>query len=682
MLRVPARCSVLLAGWALVGLATRGADAAELKQQTLEAWEKYERLTEERIARELDSSQGFLLWDFMDEEQAARCRKAVSSGQVCAEKITTLDERGKKLKVPKGMIHHWMGAIRVPGAELDELLEWVRRYDEHADYFDEVLQSKLLTSDGDSSYTFFMRLERKKVVTVHYDTEHDVEYRSHGAARVSSTSEATKIAELENVGSDEEREKPQGQDSGFMWRLNSYWRYQQDEDGVLITLESISLSRGIPMILGWLVKPFVESVPRESLESTLAGIRDGFLANLAQRENRPQPLSGRWRAWLTSPGGELPFGLELERTEADDYQAWIVNGPERIQVARVELDEGELLLSFEPYDSRILATWSGDDSRLEGVWTKTSGLGSSSQLAFQARASASARFEPLNLPDGSAASNVAGRWEVDFRSEDTPAVAVLEQSQDGTVSGTFLTATGDYRYLAGSIEGDRLRLSCFDGAHAFLFDARLLQDGTLAGDFWSRDSWHEEWTARRNPEASLPDAYAMTSWTDGQDLSQIVFPDLDGRQRSLADPEFQGKARIIEVFGSWCPNCNDAASFLVELDERYRDRGLSIVGLGFELSGEFERDAEQLRRYVEHHGIEFPVLLAGVANKDEASRAFPALDRVRSFPTTIFMDAQGRVRAIHTGYSGPATGAAHEQLKARFEELIEELLGDAGTRAS
>ena len=239
-----------------------------------------------------------------------------------------------------------------------------------------------------------------------------------------------------------------------------------------------------------------------------------------------------------------------------------------------------------------------------------------------------------------------------------------------------MTTTGDYRYLAGRFEAGRLRLSCFDGAHAFLFDAILNDNETLSGGFWSRDTWYETWTARKDPRAKLPDPFELTQWTGGKELSEIVFPDPTGRLYSLADPELAGRGRILEIFGSWCPNCNDATRFLVELDAKYRDRGLSIVGLAFEMTGEFERDAEQVRKYAEHHGVEFPLLVAGLYDKDEASREMPLLDRIRSFPTTIFLHADGRVRAVHQGYAGPATGDANAELRERFETLVQELLAE------
>lgn len=388
-------------------------------------------------------------------------------------------------------------------------------------------------------------------------------------------------------------------------------------------------------------------------------------------------IAGPWRAWLDSPGGELPFELELDSGEAG-LSASIINGKERITVPGVELNAGRVVMTIDHYDAVIEATLHPDGRTMDGEWRRTAGPDKVSRLPFHATAGTAPRF----ASEGTAGSmaTIDGRWSVDFESDDLPAVGLFEADNTGRVTGTFLTSTGDYRFLAGRIDGDRLRLSVFDGAHAFLFDARLREDGALEGDFWSRDTWHETWTARKDPGAMLADPFSQTRWIDGAELGQARFPDLDGTPRSLDDPAFAGKARLLVVFGSWCPNCSDLTEYLVELDRRYRDRGLSILGLAFEMTGNFQRDADQVRTYAAHHGIEYPLLLAGLADKDEASRAFPLIDRVRSYPTTIFLHGDARVRAVHSGFTGPATGEAYSQLRSRFESLIEELLtGVAGT---
>jgi len=390
----------------------------------------------------------------------------------------------------------------------------------------------------------------------------------------------------------------------------------------------------------------------------------------------------RYRAVLESPGGELPFFLEIQGLR-DKPKAWIINGQERVEVPMTHWDGDNLVLDITHYDSTVRATpvrkvgaVSDDVAELRGRWRKRRSKDRWSQLDFSASSAGQRRFSRLAAPEGASAKYplIGGRWRVAFTGDEDRAIGVFEQAADGIVSGTFLTPTGDFRYLAGSYEYGRLRLSCFDGAHAFLFDARLQPDGTLAGDFWSGDAWHDTWTAERDDRAALADGFAMTHWQGKAPLDTLRFPDLLGTPKSLDDPAFRGKALVIEVFGSWCPNCHDGAAYLVELDKRYRRRGLSIVGLAFEATGDFERDARQVRKFARRHGIEYPLLVAGISDKNSVPKSLPFLDRLRAFPTTIFLHRDGRIRAIHTGFSGPATGDAYDRLQDEFESIIEELL--------
>ena len=395
------------------------------------------------------------------------------------------------------------------------------------------------------------------------------------------------------------------------------------------------------------------------------------------------PPQGVWSAELSSPGGPLAFGLDLRKVDGA-WAAWLVNGEERIPVPSVEWSGRSLRLDIDHYDARIHAAprLDGDRMVLEGMWTKRTGLDDWSRMTFRATSPDPQPAHAAGPASPSAASSapeesVAGRWRVDFASDEQPAVGVFEQVGD-ELRGTFLTTTGDYRYLSGVQDGEGFTLSCFDGAHAFLFKARLQDDGSLAGDFWSRDVWHDTWTAVRDETIRLPDGFALTQWTGLVELGDLAFPDLTGEPRHLDDPLFAGNARILQVFGSWCPNCHDASDFLSELQTKYGPRGLSIVGLAFEITGDFTRDAEQVLKYAERHDVAYPLLVAGMSDKAEATRRFPLLDEVRSYPTTIFLHGDGRVRAIYQGFSGPATGRAHDELKAAFEAIIEELLAESG----
>jgi thiol-disulfide isomerase/thioredoxin len=390
----------------------------------------------------------------------------------------------------------------------------------------------------------------------------------------------------------------------------------------------------------------------------------------AEHQNNAELYLGPWTAWLDSPGGELRFELDFSRDPGEPLRAWLVNGPERVEIPSVRVQGPALELEIEHYDSVIVATVDDDGQHLEGVWSKVRGRERFVTLDFHARFGIERSLpNPANMPP-----DWTGRWAVDFASDDLPAVGLFDQDRTRLVA-TFMTSTGDYRYLAGDVSIDgSFEVSVFDGAHAFLFRARPTADGGLEGDFYSGDSWHDTWTARRDESARLADEFAQTTWRSQASLAELVLPDLDGRPRSLADPEFAGRAILIQLFGSWCPNCHDETAYLVDVDRRFRERGLVILGLAFELTGDFARDANQVRAFQQRWDVRYPLFVAGPADKRAASLAFPAIDELRSYPTTIFMHGDGRVRSVHSGFKGPATGKEHKALRREFEALIEELL--------
>ena len=384
---------------------------------------------------------------------------------------------------------------------------------------------------------------------------------------------------------------------------------------------------------------------------------------------------GPWRASLASPGGPLTFGLDLEQGESGRLRAVLVNGEERRKPVAVNPIPGGVIVELAPYRARLVAEVSDDGRSLVGRWERDGGDGFVSVLPFAAVAS-DAEGPGASQSDAEHADLVSGRWRVLFEGDEHPAVGEFEVESSGEATGTFLTTLGDYRYLAGRLDGEQLMLSCFDGAHAFLFTATLDAGETpkLDGDFWSRDSYHTTWTATRDPDAQLPDDFALTEWTSATGLGDLAFSDLDGATRSLDDPEFIAPARLLVVFGTWCPNCNDLTEYLVQLQNSYES--LSILGVAFERGDDSEAHARAVRDYMEYHGADWPVLLCGGLDKTAASAALPVLDRVRAYPTTVFMDERGNVSAVHTGFSGPATGERYARLKQRFESEIEALIGD------
>jgi thiol-disulfide isomerase/thioredoxin len=405
----------------------------------------------------------------------------------------------------------------------------------------------------------------------------------------------------------------------------------------------------------------------------------GVLALGAARAHAaaPEPAAadlkpGTYRAVLTLPGGELPFGLVLSRAGAG-WVGYLVNGHERLKLDEVSVAGGHLVITMPGYENRLTAEVRG--AALEGELVLDKLNGKDQHIAVRAERGPRYRF----FAQAAGHARVAGRWSVTFSQDDgTREMAVGEFSQTGdVVTGTFLTDTGDHRFLAGQMHGDDLYLSTFDGAHAFLYQAKLSPCGALSGDYWSGTAFHERWSAVRDSTAALPDAYALTALHAGAKRFEFAFPDLSGHTVTADDAQFRGKVLIVALAGSWCPNCHDEAAFLAPFYAANRGRGVEVVSLMFEHFGDFERAQAATARFRRHYDIQYTTLIAGISDKDDAAKKLPSLDRVYAFPTVIFIDRKGRVRKIHTGFSGPATGEHYRQFVDEFNHTIEQLLAES-----
>ena len=267
--------ALVVAGTMGTPSSARASDMAitELTQAALAAWQQYERQVDDRYGRAASSAPFFV----EDTYKSPEWRQRVMAGQVSMLRIDSLTPGGSEPSVPDGRIHHWAGAVFIPGASLDQVLRYLKdRAGRESEAYSDVVASKLIARDGDR-LRVYMKLRRDSVITVMYNTEHAVEYKQLGATRASSRSVATKIAELAGAGTAQEQEKPQGNDHGFLWRLNAYWRYEQVDGGVLIECESVSLSRSVPMLLKPFVSGTVERIARESLQKTLTSLRTELL---------------------------------------------------------------------------------------------------------------------------------------------------------------------------------------------------------------------------------------------------------------------------------------------------------------------------------------------------------------------------------------------------------------------
>jgi len=387
------------------------------------------------------------------------------------------------------------------------------------------------------------------------------------------------------------------------------------------------------------------------------------------KNNQPTALfQGAWRGSLAlNDSLELPFEL------AYDGQVWeIINGEERIALQLDSLGPDSMRWTL-PVFGTYFNIKQIDSKTLKGEWVNTQK--ENYRIPFKAEGGQHFRFGPK----AAAQSRLAKKWAVQFSPQDSansyPGVALFELApQTSIVEGSFMTETGDYRYLAGEFKDDSLQLSAFDGAHAFLFTAKRQEDGSLWGQFYSGKHWSTFWRAQANPKAQLRPMDSLSFLKTGYEQLAFSFPNAQGDSLSLEDERFKEKVIIVQIMGSWCPNCMDESRLLEEYYRRYHKEGLEIIALAYELNPDLKKFQATENRLRKDLGMSYPILLAGSANKQEAAKSLPMLNNILSFPTAIIIDRQGKVQKIHTGFNGPSTGEYYENYREELAQLIERLL--------
>ncbi|WP_139923625.1 TlpA disulfide reductase family protein [Hymenobacter sp. DG01] len=384
--------------------------------------------------------------------------------------------------------------------------------------------------------------------------------------------------------------------------------------------------------------------------------------------------AGTWRGVLSAQGQEIPFLFDVEAGNNNQPVAvYLRNGEERLKLDEIKTVGDSTTIRLGVFDA-ALVVYADGQTNLKGAWVKYDAK-EPYRVPFSARKGEGSLF---GAKSGKENQSFAGTWKVTFKGDDGetyPAVGVFEQ-KDRAVTGTFLTSTGDYRYLAGNVDGNTMKLTTFDGSHGFLFTAEK-QENTLTGDFYSGKSGHETWTATLDPNAKLPDANALTGMKPGQKKLDFKFPSImEGGSISPADPKYKGKVVVVQILGSWCPNCMDETNFLAPWYEKNKGRGVEIIGLGYERTTDQKVAAQKLLKMKQRMNVGYDLAVAGEANKDAASQSLPQVQKVLAFPTTIFLDKKGEVRKIHTGFSGPGTGKYYEQEVAEFNKTIDQLLAE------
>lgn len=370
----------------------------------------------------------------------------------------------------------------------------------------------------------------------------------------------------------------------------------------------------------------------------------------------------------------LPVTFMLEKTKTSVH-LYIINADESIELTDIVQKKDSLFITFPAFDSQLRAKII-KKNQIVGSWYNFA-KGDDYSIPFTCVNKYLPRF-----PKMGSTTDIFGKWEVTFDYDKTPEKAIgvfdpitdhCSYNQTDIVKGTFLTETGDYRYLEGVVSNDSLYLSTFDGSHAFLFRSKLKND-TLWGEFLSGTHYKSNWFAVRNPNFELTHPDSLTYLVTDDEI-HISLPDLNNTTYVYPNESTKGKTTLIQIMGTWCPNCLDESKYLSQQKKKFGDQ-LEIIAVTFETQKTTEGKIAKVKKYKENLHLDYTFLIGGDACKDCAGKLFPMLNKVISFPTLIFIDKTGGIRRIHTGFNGPGTGMYYDEFVEKTSALIEQLVSE------
>ncbi len=410
-----------------------------------------------------------------------------------------------------------------------------------------------------------------------------------------------------------------------------------------------------------------------------SGFPPGVWRGVLKLEQKDQPLKTHSAKLDADPNlkfeevtqGELPFIFEVIYDTKDKFHLEIINAGERIRLDDIKMGKDRrngrdtFRITFPEYQNYLVGAFEG--GVMQGRWVVPSKAEFS--IPFTAKFGQNYRFTTLQKPP---TSDISGNWETTFGLDDEPKnqeKAIGQFKQNGNqLTGTFATETGDYRYLQGEVQANKFYLSCFDGAHAFLFEGKIVDNNALIGAFQSGKSAKTIWDAKRNDNFKLRDADKITQMKTSE--ANINFTNPEGKVISLKNPEYAGKVKILQIMGTWCPNCKDETCFLSDYVKN--NPNVAVIGLAFESNKDKEKANAVLQKYKTAMQAPYEFVLAGASNKEEAGKVLPFLDKIAAFPTTVYIDKHNKIRKIYTGFYGPATNE-FAAFKTEFDAFVKML---------
>ncbi|HKC69767.1 MAG TPA: TlpA disulfide reductase family protein [Bacteroidia bacterium] len=379
---------------------------------------------------------------------------------------------------------------------------------------------------------------------------------------------------------------------------------------------------------------------------------------------------GLWRGVLTLDAKkqlELPFIFNVYYAGGDP-SITIFNADEKIVIDEIEVKNDSVFFQMPVFDSEFRCKFF--PGLMQGVWINHSKK-ENNVIPFSAIFGQTDRFKARVITR----ADFSGRWETTFgvgTPDSSRAIGLFKQKMQ-VVTGTFLSESGDYRYLEGIADGKNLYLSTFDGAHAYLFVGVVNEKGEVNGDFYSGLTGHEKFRAIPNSRAELRDPYSITKTVKGVPVD-FSFVNTEGTKISLSDEKYKNKVVIVQIMGSWCPNCMDETAYLSSLYNEYQGKGVEIIALAYERTTDIEKAKSNVQRLKSKYGAQYEFLITGLSGAVNAQKSLPFLSSVSAFPTTLYLNKQHEVAKIYTGYSGPATGPAYTKMKESIESLLNELI--------
>ncbi|RFC55878.1 TlpA disulfide reductase family protein [Brumimicrobium aurantiacum] len=377
---------------------------------------------------------------------------------------------------------------------------------------------------------------------------------------------------------------------------------------------------------------------------------------------------GYWKSQLKLQNN---YSLDFHFSIDEHQQMIIYNDTEEVELNAFEKSDDSIKVYFTNFPTYLIFKASSSKS-LKGYFVNPDRKGFK-RIEFEADFAGKKLNQVFDYKKTS--TDIAGKWEVYFNpntKHEHPAIGLFKQ-QKSKASGTFLTETGDYRFLSGNVKNNKLVLSCFDGAHVFLFSATLEND-TLKGKFLSGIHYQTNWYGIRNENFELKDPDSLTYLVN--DEFKFNVETVENEVYNYPNDDLKNKVVIIQIIGTWCPNCLDETRFYKELYEEYNEKGLEIVGVAYEVPKTFEGKVDRINRFTKNKEIEYPILVGGYASKKESSEDFGMLNEISSFPTSVFINKDGKVVKIHTGFNGPGTGKIYEDYKIKTKALVERLLNE------